>query len=617
MRSRRPAPRRLFPLLMLVLIGVATALSAFAAAAGGPAAGAGGDAGAHARISPNLTEMDQWGEHGRKAKIMLILFQIAAMLVAAKLLGWLAEKIKVPGVIGELMAGVIIGPYLLGSLVTIPLGAGHAAPLFPAPAGDEWPVNDVVWTFAQIASVVLLFVTGLHTDLKQFLKYVGPATLVAIAGLLIPFALGAAVVYVPMFSRLADPDGGDLMVSALFVGTILAATSIGITARVLGDIGKLDTAEGVTILGAAVLDDVLGIILLAIVGGIAAAGTISGGAVALIAGKAFGFWIGLTAVVLLLARPIERAIGHVNYSGAMVGLGLALALVCSGAAESVGLAFIIGAYSAGLGLSRTELAHQLMEALGPVGDFFVPIFFAALGMLVNVGAMFSSWPVVLFGLAVTVAAIFGKLIGCGAAALPGGFNLRGAYRIGLGMLPRGEVALIVAGIGLSSGMVGEVVFGVSIMMTLVTTVVAPILLVPAFAKGGPGRRTPDGAARKLPPVSVNPAFEMRLPRPLAKHFVDLLLETAEGGGWDLAYENSEQESYLFRRDAAAAEVSLRGETLRVDATDALQHEWSDFVGHVRQRLVEELQGAELTLCAPGGSGSSRPAAAIATAGTPE
>jgi Kef-type K+ transport system membrane component KefB len=408
-------------------------------------------------------------------------------------------------------------------------------------------------------------------------------------------------VYVPTFRQLAvaHDTGGSALVPALFVGAILAATSIGITARVLGDIGKLDTAEGVTILGAAVLDDVLGIIALAIVGGIASAGTISAGAVGMVAFKAFGFWIALTAVVLLLSKRIERFIGHINYGGAMVGLGLALAMVASGAAESVGLAFIIGAYSVGLGLSRTRLAHKLMEALEPVGDFLVPIFFAGLGMLVNVEAMVSSWQVIMFGLTVTAAAIIGKLIGCGAAALPGGFNMRGAYRIGLGMLPRGEVALIVAGIGLSSGIVGEVVFGVSIMMTLITTILAPILLVPAFAAGGSGRRAPEDAAKRLPPTSVQPAFELRLPMPLCKHFVDVLLETAEQNGWDLTYENSEEETYLLRRDSAAAEVSLRDGTIHVDATDSLQHEWERFVGAVRERLVGELRGAELTVCPTG------------------
>jgi hypothetical protein len=211
--------------------------------------------------------------------------------------------------------------------------------------------------------------------------------------------------------------------------------------------------------------------------------------------------------------------------------------------------------------------------------------------------MFSSWQVVLFGLAVTVAAVIGKLVGCGAAALPGGFNLRGAYRIGLGMLPRGEVALIVAGIGLSSGIVGEVVFGVSIMMTLITTILAPILLVPAFARGGSGRRAPESKEGRLPPPSVAPAFEMRLPGPLAKHVVDRLLTVAEQGGWDLTYENSEKETYLFRRGPAAAEVSLRGDQIRVDATDEFQDEWTRFVSEVREQLVGELAGAEFKRCA--------------------
>ena len=555
------------------------------------------------RISPDLSEMDAWGDHGRKARIMLILFQLAAMLVAAKLLGWLAERIKVPGVIGELLAGVVIGPYLLGSLVSVPLGAGHSAPLFPAPVGGEWPVNDVVWTISAIASIVLLFVTGLHTDLKQFLRYVGPATLVAVAGLVVPFALGAAVVYVPMFKQLAvaHDTGSSPLVPALFVGAILAATSIGITARVLGDIGKLDTPEGVTILGAAVIDDVLGIISLAIVGGIAAVGEVSARDVGLVAGKAFGFWIGLTLMVLLLSRHIERLIGHINYAGAMVGLSLALAMICSGAAESVGLAFIIGAYSVGLGLSQRKLAHRLMEALQPVGDFLVPIFFVSLGMLVNLAAMFASWQVVAFGLTVTAVAIIGKLIGCGAAALPGGFNLRGAYRVGLGMLPRGEVALIVAGIGLSSGIVGEVVFGVSIMMTLVTTVVAPILLVPAFAKGGSGRRRPDPGAAKTAAPDL-PPLEMRLPPAVAKPFVDLLLEVAEQGGWDLTYDDSDKETYLLRRaPAEATEVSLRGGMLRVDTSEAFEGEWRGFVDRVRDRLTQDLRDVTLT------RGSSAPA----------
>ena len=544
------------------------------------------------RISPSLREMDGWGEHARTGKIMLVLIQLAAMLAAAKLMGWLAELVKVPGVIGELLAGVLIGPYLLGHLIQIPIGE-HWAPLFPAPLAGEWPLNDVVWAMAQLASIILLFVTGLHTDLQQFLKYVGPATLVAFVGLIVPFGLGfAAVYYVPAFKAMAESGPTEsAMIPALFVGAILAATSIGITARVLGDLGKLDTPEGVTILGAAVLDDVLGIIALAIVGGIASAGTVSAGAIGAIAGKAIGFWIGLTGVVLLLAKPIERFLTGIKYPGALVGLGMALAFVCSAAAESVGLAFIIGAYSVGLGLSRTDMAPKLMEKLEPIGDFVVPIFFAGLGMLVNVHAMFASWGVIAFGLVITIVAIIGKLVGCGAAALPMGFNNRGAYRIGLGMLPRGEVALIVAGIGLSRQLVGEVVFGVSIMMTLITTIVAPILLVPAFLRGGSGLRKGEARKAGMPATSIAPGFEVRVPPALCDPFVRRLVTMAEEAGWKPAYEDSADDVYLLRRDDGnAAQIAVKDGIVHVGASDARQSDFVALVARVRDQMTSEVEG---------------------------
>jgi Kef-type K+ transport system membrane component KefB len=505
----------------------------------------------------------------------------------------------VPGVIGELLAGVLIGPYILGHLIHVPL-AGHWSPLFPAPVNGEWPVNDVIWSLAQFASIVLLFITGLHTDLQQFLKYVGPATLVAVVGLIAPFALGfAAVYYIPAFNAMAASGPTEsAMVPALFVGAILAATSIGITARVLGDVNKLDTPEGVTILGAAVLDDVLGIIALAIVGGIASAGAVSGGAVAVIAGKAFGFWIGLTGIVLLLSKPIERCLTGIKYSGAIVGLGLALAFISSAAAEGFGLAFIIGAYSVGLGLSRTGVAHKLMEKLEPIGDFIVPIFFAALGMLVNVRAMFASWDVVIFGLVISAVAIVGKLVGCGAAALPTGFNRRGAYRIGLGMLPRGEVALIVAGIGLSRQIVGEVVFGVSIMMTLITTIVAPILLVPAFVRGGSGLRKPLQRKPRMPSVSLAPGLDVTLPAAMCDIFVERLLKLAEADGWQPSYENADDGIYLLRNRGAAAQVRVADSVLHVDASDSRQPEFATLLARVRDGIADDIRKIAVETAAP-------------------
>ena len=545
------------------------------------------------RVSPDLHEILSIPIDGRKLQITLILFQLAAILVAAKLLGALAEWCKIPGVIGELMAGVILGPYLLGSHIPIPMH-GQWIPLFPAPQSPEqWPVNELLWAVAQLASIVLLFVTGLHTDLKQFMRYVVPAMLIALAGAVIPFALGVSVVCIPMFGDLSRAYPAEsLLVPALFVGVILMATSIGITARVLSDIEKLDTPEGVTILGAAVLDDVLGIIALAIVGGIAATGTVSAGSVGWISIKAFGIWIALTVVILALAKPIERVLTRIPYSGTMIALALALAFVCSGIAEFFGLAFIIGAYSVGLGLSQTKMSLTLMELLRPVGDFIVPIFFATLGMLVNFHVMLSDWRVVVFGLVVTVAAVIGKVFGCGAAALPVGFNPRGAYRIGLGMMPRGEVALIVAGVGLSQNIIGPNVFGVSIMMTLLTTIAAPMLLVPAFAKGGSGRRHPQRATKDLPAMSPDASVGIPVPPDMAQIFINRLLKVAEQNGWEGSYERADDEIFLLRKGADAAQVSYRDGVLQVDATGAQQPVFERYVGHVQRSIAEDVMSCQ-------------------------
>ena len=546
---------------------------------------------ASAAISPDLHEILVIPGEGRKLAIMLVLFQLSAMLVSAKLLGALCEKIKVPGVIGELLAGAIIGPFLLGSLIKVPLHGGWV-PLFPAPINaGEWPINQTVWSFAQFASILLLFITGLHTDLKQFLKYVGPATLVALAGAIVPFALGTAAMYVPFFAELAraTPDES-VLVPALFVGLILMATSIGITARVLSDIRKLDTPEGVTILGAAVLDDVIGIIGLAIVGGIAATGTVSLGAVATISFKALGVWIGLTAGILLAANQIERVLTRIPYGGTMVALAMALAFVCSGVAEFFGLAFIIGAYSVGLGLSRTAMAHQLMQRLAPIADFIVPIFFATLGMLVDFRAMFSNQGVIIMGVVVTAIAIVAKTGGCALAALPAGFNARGAYRIGIGMLPRGEVALIVAGVGLSQNIIGPNVFGVSIMMTLVTTIVAPILLVPAFERGGSGAKGAKEPEKKLPPEGAQRALELLVPADVGNLLVARLLKLAEDDGWAGAYEEAVENIYLLRRGKDLAELRSQDGRIVVDAPPEHHEEFHRYLGEVRESICADVTG---------------------------
>ena len=375
---------------------------------------------------------------------------------------------------------MVIGPFALGG-VDIP-GLG---PLFPAVHGGSSgefsiPLSEGLWSIAQVGAIILLFTAGLETNLRQFLRYAGPASLVAIGGLVLPFGLGMAVTVAFGYADgLGDPR-------ALFMGAILTATSIGISVRVLGDLRRLDTPEGVTILAAAVLDDVLGIIALTVVLGISLTGELSVLSVGFVAAKTVGFWVVFTGVGILVAGRVSGLVEKFQVQGAAMGMALGLAFLGAALAESFGLAMIIGAFSVGLALSGTELAQLLEEPLSGVYAAVIPIFFAVMGAFVDVAALAG---VVGFGLAITAVAIVGKVAGSGAPALATGFNRRGAFRIGVGMLPRGEVALIMAGIGIGQGVIGPDLFGVAIMMTIITTVMAPLILSRSFKGGLPGVRS--------------------------------------------------------------------------------------------------------------------------------
>jgi len=232
----------------------------------------------------------------------------------------------------------------------------------------------------------------------------------------------------------------------------------------------------------AVIDDILGILILTIVIGISAAGVISAGGVMWVGFKAIGFWIALTAGGLIIAPHLTKFMQGFKVPGAPVALFLALALIGAGLAESFGLALIIGAYSMGLALSKTDLAHKLIDPFSSIYNALVPIFFVVMGMLVDISAMKES---IILGIVITILAIISKVVGSGVPSVFAGFSKKGALRIGVGMMPRGEVALIIAGVGLSTGVIGQDLFGVSIVMTVVTSVLAPIILVALFRNNSP------------------------------------------------------------------------------------------------------------------------------------
>ncbi len=462
--------------------------------------------------------------------------QVGVVLLAAKIGAEVFERwLKQPAVLGELIAGVAIGPYALGAIDWPGVGRLFGT----AGAGGDIPIPLPLWVFAELAAVVLLFVVGLQTDFGSFVRFGPTAVVVAVGGVILPFIFGdVAAVLAGLAPSYLSPE-------ALFVGAALTATSVGVTARVLADAGRLDTPEGITILGAAVFDDVIGILVLAIVVAIAGGGAMSAVEVGLIGGKALGAYIILTAILVLAAHRIAMLLGAFRSNGAALGLAIALALISAFIAQSVGLAMIVGAFSAGIALSRSRLQASLARDAAGLYQVIVPAFFVVIGMLVNIPALIA---VLGFGMVLSGLAIVGKVVGCGLPALALGFRPIGALRVGVGMIPRGEVALIIAGIGLATGAVDHAVFSVVVFMTFATTVLAPPLLLPAFRRGGQGH----GATTQ--PLQ----FELTLPADLYDQFLRHLLGAlAERGFLPAGGAGSAEIRDLRRNDEIISLESLR------------------------------------------------------------
>lgn len=415
------------------------------------------------------------------AQIAILALQLGVIIFAARFCGDLAKKLKVPSVLGELIAGIIIGPYLLGSIGINLHGFHHG--LFPLIPGASVPVSPILYGIATLGSIVLLFMSGLETDLRMFFKYSVVGSVVGIGGVIFSFVFGDIIGMIALKAAFMDPR-------CLFLGILCTATSVGITARILSEKKSIDSPEGVTILAAAVIDDVLGIICLAIVMGIvtvsaSAGGQVNWAGIGWIAVKSFGIWLGATLLGLVLAHKIAAFLKWFKSSAIFSILSLGLALLLAGAFEQAGLAMIIGAYIMGLSLSKTDISFSIQSTLHPIYNFLVPVFFVVMGMLVDIRVL-ANGEVLTLGLIYSVIAVLAKVIGCALPAYFMNFNLLGSLRIGAGMIPRGEVALIIGGIGATTmmtfadGTKGPILdpklFGVGIIMTLITTLVAPPLL---------------------------------------------------------------------------------------------------------------------------------------------
>lgn len=526
-------------------------------------------------------------------EMMLLALQLGVILVATKISGWFfSRKLRQPKVLGELMAGMAVGPYVLGA---IPLGS--LGPLFPA-VGGTIPVTPELYGIATVGSILLLFTSGLETDLPTFLRFSGKASVVGLGGVAVSFLLGAGVTVLlhPEVHSLMDPE-------ALFLGTICTATSIGITARILSETRKISSPEGVTILAAAVLDDVISIILLSVVVGISTVslggGSIAWGGIGSVALKAIGFWAICMVAGILIAPHLTKQMKRLESLGVLAEISFGLALLLAGLSEMAGLAMIIGAYITGLSFSQTDVSSEITERVKAVGEYFIPVFFAVMGMMVDFRAIVS---VLGFGILFSLIAFVGKLVGCGFPALFVGFNLRGAFRIGTGMLPRGEVTLIVAGIGLASGAIGPDMFGVAVMTMLLASIAAPPLLVSAF-KGGSGYRKTIAESGDAGMVTIELEFPSEraadfLRRSLADAFRSegFYIRTIEGSvrSWQV---RKEEMIFVMRRFGAHLELSVKEEHeayARLMLLETLV-DFQEFVDSLKSMEQPEMMGAGLLM----------------------
>jgi len=372
------------------------------------------------------------------------LFQLFFIFVWAKLFGEIFERLFLPAVLGEILAGVLVGPY--GAALVVP--------------------TDAIYAVAEIGAIFLLFTVGLETQPKDLLSVGRTSLYVALAGIAVPFLLGFSY----MLAR------HHTVHEATFVAAAMVATSVGITARVLGDMNVLQTLPARIILGAAVFDDILGMILLGVVVGLVSTTGLAWASLLITAFEALGFAIIMLFYAPRLVRRMEPGLERMSTHDAPLVIALAICIGLSYGAVKIGMAAIIGAFFAGLAFAEYSPRWNLRPRVSAINEFLAPFFFFSMGSRLNIGVF--NGRLIVSAIIITLLAVLTKLIGCGLPVLRSGWN--NALKVGICMVPRGEVGLIVALIGLQMSVISEQAYALVIFMTAGTTMIAPPLLKIVF-----------------------------------------------------------------------------------------------------------------------------------------
>ncbi|SFS45904.1 transporter, monovalent cation:proton antiporter-2 (CPA2) family [Marininema halotolerans] len=373
----------------------------------------------------------------------MLFFELLIILISTKLAGDLSVRLGQPSVLGKLLVGILIGPAVLG-----------------------WIDNShTIKELSEIGVLLLMFLAGLETDINELNKNRRSSFAVAIGGIILPMVGG----------YLAGKVLGISDTSALFIGLLLSATSVSITVQTLRDMGKLKTKESVTILGAAIVDDVLVVVLLAFLMSFVGAGDVSLG---LVIGKKIAFFLIAILLGWKVVPWLMRWLVTLRVTQMVISTGL---IICFGFAflsEEMGVAGIIGAFIAGVAISQTPYKHEVEQKLEPIAyAVFVPVFFVSIGLSVSFTGLGDQIGLIL---GLTVLAVATKLVGSGLGARLTGFNLRSSFGIGTGMISRGEVALIIASLGLERGLLAQEFYTSTIIVVILTTLLTPPLLKKVF-----------------------------------------------------------------------------------------------------------------------------------------
>ena len=409
-----------------------------------------------------------------------VLLSLVIIYFASKLGEEICDRLNLPPVLGDLVGGVVIGSSVLGLVVFPESGADAGssaivniltatAGLLPEAAQPTFTVQSEIISFlSELGVILLLFEIGLESELNELIRYGPQAALVAIVGVVVPFAAGTAGL-IGIFHVATIP--------AVFAGAALTATSIGITAKVLGEIGKLGSKEGQIIIGAAVLDDVLGIIVLAVVASLVETGEIELTNILLLIVSASVFLVGAILLGRFLAPYFITLVKNLKTRGPLIVSALIVAFLLAYLGAAIHLEAILGAFAAGLVLGDTEIQQDLEEKVIPIADVFVPVFFVVVGAKTDLGVLNPFDPANREGLIIAtflvVVAIVGKIV-AGIAIF--GDKEVNRLAVGVGMIPRGEVGLVFAGVGAASGALSESLEAAVIVMVILTTFVAPPLL---------------------------------------------------------------------------------------------------------------------------------------------